>query len=75
MTNDSFPADEELIPVPTVNISSFLKTQNPISPSALYEKFCNSYIHKLVCTEFSSLQHILKRQSTIIQKCNNWVFP
>ena len=34
------------------DIPSFIKTENPILTTYLYEEFCNSSRHGLVCTQF-----------------------
>ena len=44
--------NKKLITIVAGNIPSFIKTQNPISRPFLFEKFCNSLSHGLVCAQF-----------------------
>ena len=48
--NGRFPSDENLGPIAAGNIPAFIKTETPISPLRLHEKFRNTPAHDLVCT-------------------------
>lgn len=66
--NGRFPSDENLGPIAAGNIPAFIKTETPISPLRLYEKFRNTPAHDLVCTQFLAAFNIYVRGDRQLSK-------